>query len=606
MEKKTETMIPGLSEDKLLRVADGSIYHRAMDYYRRGAVIETIQLDYKLTASVDGSQYEPYQVHIKWDHAGIKKCYCDCPHNSEYCKHIIAVLLLCLHSPEKVQKMASLKESLQKLSKEQLCSLLENITGDDIILHRKVMMGIDSITDTSSVMTENKQSSPQRTWVDPQRYQKEAYRIFRSLHHIPSSQIYQHEDRVLKELSEIIDQAGVFIDKNDGNNALLILQALTEVYMKEWMTLDGSDSESGDFFYDLDAAWAEAILTANLSTSETTELRKRLESWQSEIEDYGIDDAFVTTQLALQQGWHDPELKRILQGEQEDLQQEREIYRDETKRKLTQIRLAILERQKRYPEYIQLAKHEGLPAQMVCMLMQQNQFADAIALARTELTMSEDALTVAMKLRNHFYIDDAISIAELGLNLRGYKLRIGEWLHDLAEATGNDTLARQALIVAFNDDISEERYERILKLTSDDEIQATKEQLLAKVREKENYSSVAAKANIFLKEELFDEAIDIVDKCHYEDDVVKHVMNAVIHYNPTWIIQQAHKRAMDIVDKNQAARYDKAVSWFTFVKKSYEAMGNMKEWQSHLDEIKHKHKPKYKLMGLLHSAFGEE
>jgi uncharacterized Zn finger protein len=605
MEKKTKVIIPGLSEEKLLRVADSSIYRRAMDYYRRGAVVETIQLAYKLTASVEGTQSEPYQVHIKWDHAGIKKCYCDCPYDREYCKHIIAVLLLCLHSPERVQKMASLKERLQKLSKEQLCILLESMTGDDILLHRKAMMGIDAITDAPSVMTENKQNSPQPTWVDPQRYQKEAYRIFHSLRHIPSSQIYRHEDRVLKELGEIIDQAGVFIDKNDGNNALLILQALTEVYMEEWMMLDGSNGESGSFFDDLDAAWAEAILTANLSASETTELRKRLESWQSEIEDDGIDDPFATAQLALQQGWHDSELTRILQGEQEDPKQERETRHNATERKLIQIRLAILERQKRYPEYIHLAKHEDLPVQVVRMLMQQNQFAEAIALARTELAMSEDALTVAMELRDHLYIDDAISIAELGLNLRGYKSRIGEWLHDVAETTGNHTLARQALIVAFNDDMSEERYERILKLTSDDEIQVTKEQLLAKVREKENYSSVAAKANIFLKEELFDEAIDVVDKENYNDDVVKHVMNAVMHYNPTWIIQQAHQRALGIIDKNQASHYDEAVSWLTFVKKSYEAMENKQGWQSHLDKIKREHKLKYKLMGLLRSAFEE-
>jgi uncharacterized Zn finger protein len=604
MEKKTEAMIPGLSEGKLVGMAGNSIYRRALDYYQRGTVVEAIQFASKLTALVDGSQYEPYQVHIKWDHAGIKKCYCDCPYDGDYCKHIIAVLLLCLHSPASVQKIASLQDNLQKLSKEQLCSLIEMMTGDDIASHRKVLISIDALTDRPSVVTENQQSNQQQTWVDPERYRKEAYHILYGLHRVPSSHIYRHEQRIFEQLGEIIDKAHVFIDKNDGDNALLILQALTEAYLAERTMFDDSDDESDSFFYDLDMAWAKAILTANLSASETTKLLQQLDAWQAEIKDYEVELPFATAELALQQGWHDPELKRILQGEPAEEDDDKEIGYNTAESGLTRLRLDVLEQQKRYAEYIHLAKHKGLPMQVVHMLIQQKQFADAIAFARAKLALSEDALTVAMELRDHHYVEEALSIAELGLHLRGNRVRLGEWLHNLAETIGNHALARQALLAAFGDEISEERYQRILQLTPDAEIEATKANLLARVREKGNFSSVYERVHIFLKEGLFDEAIDTVKKS-YDEEAIKLVMKSVMHHNPEWIIQQAHKRAMNIIDQAQASHYDEAVSWLTFVKQAYEAMEKTKEWQSHLQKIKQKHKAKYKLMGLLRAEFGE-
>jgi uncharacterized Zn finger protein len=607
MEEKAKVVIPGLSADELLHMVDNSVYGRAMNYYQHGAVREVVQSKYKLIALVDGNQYEPYQVHIKFDEAGIKNSYCDCPYDGgRYCKHIISVLLLCLHAPEKVQKITSLTDRLQRLTNTQLCSLIESLTESDVSLHRKVTMRIDSMIDTIDIRIESTKSNQQQACVDPQFYREEVYRILHSLHYHPSSRAYQHETRVLKELDEIIDEAKVFINKNDGNNALLILQALTEVCVAEWTTtLDGPDSENSRLFYDLNRAWAEAILTANLSTSETTKLRKRLQSWQSEMEDGGVDNSFTTSQLALQQGWHDPELKRVLQGEQKSPENGKKSRHDPVRRELARIRLTILERQKRYQEYIHLARQEGLSMQVIRMLIQQNQFTDAIALARIELTLSEDALTVAMKLRDHHYLADAISIAELGLRLKGHKLRIGAWLYDLAKTTGNYPLARQALMVAFDENICTKYYEHILELTPSEEMEATKSQLLSRLRRRDHDSSAAEKANIFLKEELFDEAINIVNKEHCYNDDIKHVMNSVIHHNPEWVARQARKRAMNIIDRNQASDYDEAVSWLTFVKKSHEATGNMEKWQSYLTNIKRKHKPKYKLMGLLRSEFGE-
>jgi len=71
--------------------------------------------------------------------------------------------------------------------------------------------------------------------------------------------------------------------------------------MADWEILDGSSSETGEFFYDLAAAWEDVLLCANLGQKERESWTNRLTIWQEELEDYGISDAFDITALGQDQ-----------------------------------------------------------------------------------------------------------------------------------------------------------------------------------------------------------------------------------------------------------------------------------------------------------------
>lgn len=75
--------------------------------------------------------------------------------------------------------------------------------------------------------------------------------------------------------------------------------AVARAYIQDWMNLDGSSGESGVFFEVLDASLAEAIQNAELSEGDRQQWQRELETWQTEVDDYGIDDGFAMSLAAL-------------------------------------------------------------------------------------------------------------------------------------------------------------------------------------------------------------------------------------------------------------------------------------------------------------------
>lgn len=69
------------------------ILQRGKDYYNEGAVIDLEEEEESglWNAQVEGS--EIYQVEVQLGENGeIDSFFCDCPHDADVCKHIVAVL----------------------------------------------------------------------------------------------------------------------------------------------------------------------------------------------------------------------------------------------------------------------------------------------------------------------------------------------------------------------------------------------------------------------------------------------------------------------------------------------------------------------------------
>lgn len=77
---------------------DPTILARGKAYFDKNAVTQLASNQGRWSAVVTGS--EKYQVEIKLTDELIDACSCDCPHNADFCKHIVAVLYA-IASPEK-------------------------------------------------------------------------------------------------------------------------------------------------------------------------------------------------------------------------------------------------------------------------------------------------------------------------------------------------------------------------------------------------------------------------------------------------------------------------------------------------------------------------
>lgn len=119
-------MLPGLTMTAVRQNTDPKVFERAQAYVRSRAVRQIIRRGEVLHAKVEGSTDRPYRVQVRFGQRRIEEATCTCPYNwGGWCKHIAAVLLVCLDHPEGIQPAPTLDELLGTLEPDQLRALLQ-------------------------------------------------------------------------------------------------------------------------------------------------------------------------------------------------------------------------------------------------------------------------------------------------------------------------------------------------------------------------------------------------------------------------------------------------------------------------------------------------
>lgn len=396
--------------------------------------------------------------------------------------------------------------------------------------------------------TTKSQKASRRTTVDPKPIERQVERI------IDRYAEQWNDEPALDEIRDIVQKADQFIEQGDGNNALIILGAIVRAYVQDWMNLDGSSGESGAFFEELDDALTEAILSAELSASDRHQWQRKLETWRTEVDAYGID-SFDMSLTALEQGWEHLPLQRILQGEITELgawEDEAPDFTDD----LALIRLKILERQGKHQEYLYLAEAEGQTDRYLQMLAKLGRTEEAITQAQQLLSTTEEALTLAQALREQGELEQALRIATQGLSLGGNsKYPLAVWMSELAEGMGQQEAALQARVTAFKTRPSLPDYLKAQELAGD-RWKSLRQELLTKLRGASDNLHAEAKVAIFLQEGLIDAAITTVEQLSsYQSDVIHPVMDAAVAHRPEWVIENARRRAESIMNDGKAQYY---------------------------------------------------
>ncbi len=588
--------IPSLSEASIRQQATAQSFRRGESYYQGGAVISLVQRGSVLQAEVEGSQYEPYRVRITFDEGGVTGADCDCPYDwGDCCKHIVAVLLACLHEPDLVEERSTLDESLAGLDREQLQDLLLHLAARDPNAADEIESRIASDVSKAGVSS---QDAPQRhTLVDPRPIRRQVRGILHSLDRMRRSEAYWHVESVVDQARRLLYQVQSRIEDEDGRNALLMLEAITDEYVKEWTCLDDSDGFAGEFFGELGETWIEAGLAADdLTPDERERWAQKLARWQAEVGGYGIDGVFDAAWAGILQGWDYAPLQRALQGEITQLgawEGEAPWYADD----LAVARLKVLERQERYQEYLNLAQAEGQFDLYVLMLARLGRIQKAVDEGLQHFDKPSEFLALARILREREELASALRVAEHGLTLDGHKGELAAWLCDLADGMGETERALEAAKVAFREMPSMAAYQRVQELAGQ-RWPDLQEDLLAHLRRASGYSHAEAQVDVFLHEGLLDDAIAAVEKgAGY--DLLESVMDAVVEYRPEWVIGAARGQAERIIEAGQSKYYHHAVSWLTRARAAYQAAGREADWQGYLGEIRSRHGRKHKLMRMM-------
>lgn len=579
----TESMIRGL--------ATAQSFERGDDYYHSGAVLGLSKRGNTLLAHVEGSSYEPYEVTIELGEHGVIEAYCTCPYDwGGCCKHIVAALLGYVREPDQVIERPPVTDLLADLDRDELLGLLAELLSKQPRLIDWVEMEL--ATQTAEVSTEREVTPRQRQKpIDPEPFRKQAEYIMSSLSGMRPSEAYWHTDGMADDIQSLINQAQPFIQAGDGRNALLILEAVAQVYVDRWLEYDDSDGYLGGLFADFGQLFAEAILSADLSPEESEEWADKLTTWQAEIEDYGIDEAFDAAIGAAVQGWDYPPLQAVLEGHITDKgawEDDAPWYADH----LALARLNVLERQGRTTEYLHLAEAEGQTALYLTMLVRLGRVQEAVEHAMQYMATTDEALTLAQTLREHDQPAEALKIAEHGLTLHGEKLTLARWTRDFAAGAGQPALALQAARVAFAHSLSLEDYQAAQALAGE-KWPSVKSEFLELLADADY---AFRKIDIYLHEGMVDEAVQAVDSDPYPSySVVEPVVDAAWQSHPDWAIRQCKRQAESIMDTGKSQRYHHAVRWLEKARRAYLGSGREDEWSVYLEDLIKVHARKYSL-----------
>ncbi|MGV7977080.1 MAG: SWIM zinc finger family protein [Anaerolineaceae bacterium] len=556
-----------MTENILKSLSSPESFTRGHDLYQSDAVFDTFRQGDLLTGKCKGSSAPFYQIRVQLDEGGIQEASCTCPYDwGGYCKHIVALMLTYVHSPDAFIEQKNIKELLGQLDKDGLVYLITKIVDKNPDLYSWLQTAIPA---ASAKSQPTQQRDKRKTEVSKTAYKRQIQSILHSLQGYRMSEAYWMMGGMVDQLNHVRDTAYDFLEADDAHGALVILTTLLTEVSGSFDQFDDSDGELGGFLSELALPLVEAILSTDLSKTERRNLFNELEPVVEELSAYGIDDLDVIL-AALNLGWSEEVL-----DEQEDYDYDESI--------LTEAKLNILERQNRVEEFLQLCFEAGEYRRYILKQIEMGEFEKAKEVAWKTITQASDALMVAKALRDAGYLLDALRLAEKGLDLDGNKHELGAWLGPIEETQGQIDKAIKAYQAAFTSLPSLELYSILKKLSGTN--WGDLRPVLMQILQASPHTDVLV--DVYLSEEEWDKAISIAKKAgEWNYSLIEKVADAVFPFRPDWVIQASRKQAEGLIAKTQSKYYATAARWLAKMKQAYLASGRKEEWLFYLEGLK--------------------
>ena len=584
---------PTLTEATVRELARSKSYQRGQSYYERGAVSNVVQRGETVRADVEGSQYQPYTVTLTFDDAGVAQTDCSCPYDyGGICKHRVAVLLTCLRDPDCIREKPPLSELVAAVDEDTLQELVVELADSrpELIEWIETRLPTTENADDDTAGTVNLQSIRNR-----------------AEHALPKpgqqghNDGYAEADRMATELADLIGQAEQALDAEDGGTAVAILEAITDVVAtNRWPDLLPHDATRlYETIATLGETFTEALLMVELDASERDDWAERLDRWDDTIQRFTARSTLSVAAEAAQEGWDNEDLQAALAGKLEAgaLDDEEPAYVNG----LITARLSVLERQERTDDYLNLAQAAGQSQAYAEMLARTGKPHQAVDTAIESVASHQGLLAIAKTLRQHDHPDAALEVAEHGVSLDGIdRDTVAEWLRDRAASMGDDELALRAAKIAFEESPSVSTFRAVEELSEDWE--RTRSELLQTLRYQNSSSATAA--NVFLEEELYDDAIDVAERSG-RPSVIEPVVAGVKTERPDWTIEICQSQAEPIIEQGEHDSYETALRWLRRAGEAAQAGGQLDDWREYVETLREEHYKKYKLRPMLEELLEE-
>ena len=144
--------LPNLTLDQIQHCCTAQSFTRGTEYFHAGAIGNPVLHDWTLSATCHGTY--PYRVSVELMPTGIAATHCSCPYDGDGdCKHIVALLLTYVHTPDIINSIDALIATLSEKPKASLLRIISEVLKRKPNLASVVRAYANSSDETETVPT---------------------------------------------------------------------------------------------------------------------------------------------------------------------------------------------------------------------------------------------------------------------------------------------------------------------------------------------------------------------------------------------------------------------------------------------------------------------
>ncbi len=214
--------IPRITEQTIRALIDEASFQRGQNYFRAGNIFDTLRQGMTLKARCQGSLPQAYRVQVTFDDDAIIDNSCTCPLGG-YCKHVAALLLTWLDSPEEFIEQPEVDTLLDQYSKAQLITLIKKMLQRD--------PDLEILLPTAG---------PHQAPINSEIYRRRVASAFRN-----AGNEWGAESDIAEELFSIKDIGDSFVQQQDYTNALVVYEAIVTGVIEDYDSYHDEEGEVG-------------------------------------------------------------------------------------------------------------------------------------------------------------------------------------------------------------------------------------------------------------------------------------------------------------------------------------------------------------------------
>jgi uncharacterized Zn finger protein len=632
--------------DELREYVGDKEYNKGKEYFNSDAIYDVALRGSVLRGRSHGQSGGPYRMEITLAPADapgpnlVADYSCTCPRGG-FCKHIIALLLVWIRTPEEVPVRSDVTTLLQDLSREEL---LDIVTG---LLKREP--DLDKWLE-KMLIKPSKSTLPgmaAKATINPAKIRKEAASIFSRLNY--GYDEWGAGDEIAEELDELVEVGDRYVQAGQWADAQVVYTAIAEEMLAHYEEVDDSDGEICEVI----AACGEGLLDCleaqdRLSPADRLPTEARLalfrtlyELW-NDSRDYYCWDPEEDIAEVIAASATSAELIKVEEWVRADVEiAEREhrgygnaarvgflltlkakggITDEDTLAEYRRARMfgqaaSLLIDRGRIDDALEEYRQAGMYEEMASLLLDQGRVDEAIRLARKRLPGATQStrfaehllkLGEAEQMQAVKFIEERLWEEKEAANIEEYLV----WLEGRYAQYGMHDKALEAAQTRFKNNPTNSTYESV-KRAAQLEGQPpglwaeVRPNLLATLRTKDQW---AVLVDIHLNEGEVAEAIHAFDK--YESPQYRPAPTIYGGYYPSLPrgdlkLRVAEAAEKDYPDRSRAVykrraeeairfrgrdNYQQAAAFLAKVKKLYEQEGKQGEWQSYIDDLRAQNK----------------